>query len=154
MLLLVLFYHSHLSCSLTLGEYPFKCKYCEKTFNHRSHLNVHIRTHTGERPYKCHLCTKEFSRKIGLRQHLRTHGITEDTNTVPTNSGPVNSGSAEIPGYYELDVMSVLPSVTTVVVDSSDNGHNNFNNDNFETHTLNLDPANIQVCKHKEILFR
>ena len=55
------------------GEFPFKCEYCEKIFNHRSHLNVHIRIHTGEKPYKCEVCSKEFARKSSLRYHSRIH---------------------------------------------------------------------------------
>ena len=55
------------------GEFPFKCDQCEKIFNHRSHLNTHIRTHTGEKPFKCDICGKEFARKSSLRYHTRVH---------------------------------------------------------------------------------
>ncbi|CAK8691564.1 unnamed protein product [Clavelina lepadiformis] len=31
----------------------FSCKFCDKSFNNKTHLKYHIRTHTGERPYQC-----------------------------------------------------------------------------------------------------
>uniref|UniRef100_A0A8C3QKL5 C2H2-type domain-containing protein n=1 Tax=Cyanoderma ruficeps TaxID=181631 RepID=A0A8C3QKL5_9PASS len=55
------------------GESPYKCSECEKSFNRRSHLTVHQRSHTRERPYECPECGKSFSILSTLISHHRIH---------------------------------------------------------------------------------
>ena len=80
------------------GEKPYKCSQCDKAFQHKSglelhlrthtgenhihavsvtmlfpkinSLNKHIRAHTGEKPYECSQCNKAFSEKGALDKHL------------------------------------------------------------------------------------
>lgn len=54
-------------------EKPFKCQFCPKSFNVKTNLVCHERTHTGERPYGCQFCPKAFSTARNLRQHVRIH---------------------------------------------------------------------------------
>ncbi|KAA8644961.1 C2H2-type zinc finger protein [Aspergillus tanneri] len=55
----------------------FNCSwdYCGKSFNRKSDLCRHYRTHTNERPYHCKVkdCNKSFIHRSALTVHSRTH---------------------------------------------------------------------------------
>lgn len=52
---------------------PFKCPDCEKSFRHRSVLELHKRIHFKDKQYKCKVCDKSFSKSNYLQQHLIIH---------------------------------------------------------------------------------
>ncbi|XP_032997863.1 uncharacterized protein LOC117042426 [Lacerta agilis] len=54
-------------------ERPYKCTYCRESFQNKSHLSIHERTHTGEKPYECLNCGRSFSQHSNLLRHERTH---------------------------------------------------------------------------------
>merc|ERR1719400_392356 len=53
------------------GKKMFVCPYagCSKSYNVRTYLIQHERTHTGEKPFKCNNCGKMFSRVLDLKKH-------------------------------------------------------------------------------------
>jgi len=55
------------------GERPHGCPHCGKYFTQKSTLRTHIRTHTGERPYVCQYCSRAFGDYSTFRKHLRVH---------------------------------------------------------------------------------
>lgn len=65
------------------GERPFKCTQCDKAFNQKSALQVHMVKHTGKKPFKCELCSIRFTQKSNMKHHMkRSHGYGELTAPV------------------------------------------------------------------------
>uniref|UniRef100_A0A8C5GNR9 C2H2-type domain-containing protein n=1 Tax=Gouania willdenowi TaxID=441366 RepID=A0A8C5GNR9_GOUWI len=59
-----------------------------KTFTHRSHLTLHMQTHSRTELYRCDHCGKIYKHKRTLIIHLRSHtghevcGLKEKINTM------------------------------------------------------------------------
>ncbi|CAG9122980.1 unnamed protein product [Plutella xylostella] len=56
-----------------VGDKPFVCEICKKTFNRSSDLNRHKLTHTAEKPFECDICKKGFKQKQCLNNHKLIH---------------------------------------------------------------------------------
>lgn len=52
-------------------EKPYACPICGNRYKMKSHIKEHIRTHTGERPYTCHICGQSFNRSSTMSKHAR-----------------------------------------------------------------------------------
>ncbi|EDV59674.2 zinc finger protein 286A [Drosophila erecta] len=48
-----------------------KCTHCDRTFAVMSDLQLHIRTHTGHKPYVCEHCGKAFRLRSQMTLHVR-----------------------------------------------------------------------------------
>uniref|UniRef100_A0AAQ4QJG5 C2H2-type domain-containing protein n=1 Tax=Gasterosteus aculeatus aculeatus TaxID=481459 RepID=A0AAQ4QJG5_GASAC len=55
------------------GEKPLSCSECGKRFRKKTHLKIHLRSHTGEKPFSCSVCKKCFSQSGNLQKHMRIH---------------------------------------------------------------------------------
>lgn len=68
-------------CASIAGERPFKCSQCDKAFNQKSALQVHMVKHTGKKPFKCEVCSISFTQKSNMKHHMkRSHGYGEQLN--------------------------------------------------------------------------
>ena len=54
-------------------SYRFCCPICNYATNKKSTFDSHQRSHTGERPFKCKYCEKSFSHRSGLFKHEHIH---------------------------------------------------------------------------------
>ena len=59
--------------SIHIGDKPYVCTFCEKSFMINSILQRHVLIHTGDKLYACILCEKAFIKKSGLKPHMLIH---------------------------------------------------------------------------------
>ncbi|XP_071393993.1 zinc finger protein 98-like [Centroberyx affinis] len=53
---------------------PYSCEYCQKSFSHKAHRNLHVKArHTGEKTCHCDICGKGYSCVSILKTHRLTH---------------------------------------------------------------------------------
>jgi ecotropic virus integration site 1 protein len=65
---------SNLPSFFIIGEQPYRCKYCDRSFSISSNLQRHIRNiHNKEKPFKCEKCQRCFGQQTNLDRHMRKH---------------------------------------------------------------------------------
>ena len=63
----------HSSGSATRGSGNNYCHLCNKSYESKYKLKLHMHAHTGERPFVCEVCGKGFTRGPNLNAHMRVH---------------------------------------------------------------------------------
>ncbi|XP_014275076.1 putative zinc finger protein 286B [Halyomorpha halys] len=58
---------------IPIGECPFTCIHCSKSFSQKRNLTLHEREHFNEKFYKCSLCPKTFISPRNCKNHERSH---------------------------------------------------------------------------------
>ncbi|XP_063587903.1 zinc finger protein SNAI2-like [Penaeus indicus] len=53
------------------------CHLCDKRFENRYKLKMHLNTHTGDRPFTCDVCGKGFMRRTTLNGHRTIHDASQ-----------------------------------------------------------------------------
>lgn len=65
--------HNSCAAHALVNRDALKCDICLRTFSTQHSVKVHRRTHTGEKPFACIVCQRRFNQKVCLTVHMIAH---------------------------------------------------------------------------------
>lgn len=80
---------------LRIGERPFTCGLCGKSFAYNHVLKLHEKVHLVERLYKCNLCAETYTSKKTLDKHIKSHRLSLSLQSTTSQ----HLSSSELPPY-------------------------------------------------------
>lgn len=107
-----------------LGERPFPCKLCGRSFSTKGSLRAHLATHRSRPPNaralnSCPLCPRKFTNALVLQHHIRLHlggQIPPDEEIPPEDAAETKSAAfdeADEPFNSQYKPPQVLPLALT-----------------------------------------
>eukprot|EP00184_Porphyridium_aerugineum_P000144 CAMPEP_0184692102 /NCGR_PEP_ID=MMETSP0313-20130426/725_1 /TAXON_ID=2792 /ORGANISM="Porphyridium aerugineum, Strain SAG 1380-2" /LENGTH=715 /DNA_ID=CAMNT_0027149909 /DNA_START=416 /DNA_END=2563 /DNA_ORIENTATION=+ len=101
-----------------MNAYMFKCTVCDKIFNKRANMKIHMRKHTGEKPYKCPFqgCGKSFMWKSSITFHEKSCKFSKSNKANKViKAASLASTKGPIDKKHKTSSGNGHPSATTVV---------------------------------------
>ena len=87
-----------------LGEKPYACKFCERSFAQSNDLIKHLRSHVGEKVYQCEKCQSSFRLHSELRAHNQEHFKKEKAQSQQEDNPETNPNSIKIIFENETEI--------------------------------------------------
>ena len=74
----------------------YKCTQCEKSFQLKSELKTHKKSHSDFKEFVCHTCGKEFKHKGMLNRHAEVHSLLSNYFSFPVEGCDVSRNNVDL----------------------------------------------------------